>query len=346
MQKEKSKGMYKDKASTIKQMPLIPHNMFTKIAPIYKCALVILFASALSLTSCNQGGKQKVLDTPTSGHIKVGIDDSYRLLMAAQLDLFMHFYKDAKIDTLIDSESNIINLFMKDSIETMVVSRELTKNQMDNLKSKSFNARTTLLAYDAIALVINKNNKHDNLYYDQVRDIFGGKIKTWNQIDPKAGLGALQLVFDRNGSANISYFKDKFKLNDFPSTFSAVKSNEEIIKYVEKNKNAIGILSVNWISDPADSISHNFLTRIKVAGISTIEGSNTGTEEFYQPFQAYIVDGSYPFIRKIFFIDRQSYTGLGAGLSSFIAGEKGQTVILRSGMVPAQAPIRIMELKK
>jgi len=320
--------------------------MLTKISTYTQCALVILIVCALSLTSCNQGGKQKVLDTPTSGHIKVGIDDSYRLLMAAQLDLFMYFYKDSKIDTLIDSESNIIKLFMKDSIETMVVSRQLTKGQMDELQSKSFNARTTLLAHDAIALVLNKDNKHSNLYYDQVRDIFLGKIKTWNQIDPKAGLGALQMVFDRNGSANISYFKDKFKLTDFPSTFSATKSNEEIIKYVEKNKNAIGILSVNWISDPADSISHNFLTRIKVAGISTVEGSNTGSEEFYQPYQAYIVDGSYPFTRQIYFIDRQSYSGLGAGLSSFIAGEKGQTIILRSGMVPAQAPIRIMEFKK
>jgi phosphate transport system substrate-binding protein len=267
-------------------------------------------------------------------------------MMEAQIDLFTHFYKDATVDTLVDAEANIINLFMKDSIQTMIVSRELTPRQMETLHNQSYNARTTLIAHDAVALVLNKNNKHANFYYDQVRDMFLGKITSWKQIDPKSNLGEVRILFDKNGSSNISYFKDKFKLHDFPKTFSATKSNEDIIKYVEKNKNAIGILSVNWISDPADSISHNFLTRIQVAGISSIEGSNTADEEFHQPYQAYIVDQSYPFTRHVYFIDRQTYSGLGTGLSAFIAGEKGQTVILRSGMVPAAAPIRVIELSK
>jgi phosphate transport system substrate-binding protein len=194
---------------------------------------------------------------------------------------------------------------------------------------------------------LNKKNNHTKFFYDQVKDIFLGKITSWGQIDPKvSSLGKLRVLFDKNGSSNISYFQNKFNIKEFPSTFSATKSNAEIISYVEKNPNSIGILSVNWISDPADSISHNFLSRITVAGISSIEGSNTSIEEFHQPYQAYIVDQSYPFTRKIFFIDRQSYTGLGSGLSSFIAGEKGQTVILRSGMVPAAAPVRVVEIKK
>lgn len=306
---------------------------------------MLLVCAGLFTVSCNRT-PSKDIDTPTSGSVKLGVDDSYKLMTDAQIYLFTTIYNNTHVDTLFDSEANIIDLFMKDSIQTMIIGRELTPKQLQKLRDQTFNARTTLIAYDAIAFVLNKKNKLDGFYYDQIKNLFLGKVITWKQIDPKvAGLGKISVLFDKNGSSNISYFEDKFNVKTFPSTFSATKSNADIISYVEKNPNAIGILSVNWISDPADSVSHNFLTRIKVAGVSNIEGSDSG-DEFYQPYQYYIVNQSYPFTRKVYFIDRQTYTGLGTGLSAFIAGEKGQTVILRSGMVPAAAPVRVVEIRK
>jgi phosphate transport system substrate-binding protein len=297
------------------------------------------------ILSCTGGNRQQY-DSPTSGEIRIGVDDSYLLMMAAQLDMFHYFYKNAKVDTLVDAEANIINLFLQDSIEVMVVGRDLTPEQLQNLRDQTYNARSTHIAVDAVAFVLNKQNKHKNFYYDQIRDIFSGKITSWNQIDPKLGLGNLRIIFDKNGSSNINYFKDKFNLQDFPATFNTAISNQDVINYVENNIHAIGIVSVNWISDPADSISHNFLTRVQTAGISGFEGSNKPGEPFYQPYPYYIHDRSYPFTRDVYIIDRQTYSGLGHGLSAFIAGEKGQTIILQSGMVPAALPVRIVQFKQ
>jgi phosphate transport system substrate-binding protein len=309
-------------------------------------ATFILILCSFVIISCGQRRTDKSIDTPTSGKIKVGIDDSYKLMMEAQFDLFTHFYKDASFDTIYDAETNIINMFLKDSIETMVISKQLSKKQMEDLRANLIVPTSTLIAHDAIAFILNKDNKTNHFLYDQIRDIFLGKIKSWNQIGSKSGgLGSLKMIFDKNGSANVRYFKDKFQIKEFPSTFSAAESNEQVISFVEKNKNAIGIISVNWISDPQDSISHNFLQRTQVAGITAFEGS-TSSDTYYKPYQAYIVDQSYPFTREVYFINRQTYNGLGLGLASFIAGEKGQTVILRSGMVPAAAPVRVIELKK
>jgi phosphate transport system substrate-binding protein len=249
---------------------------------VYQLMIVAVFFT--TFFSCMGGGDGKQVDTPTYGHIRIGIDDSYTLMMAAQLDMFHYLYKNATIDTLVDTETNIINLFLKDTIEVMVVGRDLTPEQLQYLRDNSYNARSTRVAVDAVAFVLNSSNKHTNFYFDQIRDMFLGKITSWNQIDPKLGLGDLRILFDRSGSSNVSYFKDKFQLQEFPSTFSAAMSNEEVIKYVENNKHAIGIVSVNWISDTADSISHNFLTRVQTAAISPIEGSNTPGESFYQPY--------------------------------------------------------------
>ena len=121
-------------------------------------------------------------------------------------------------------------------------------------------------------------------------------------------------------------------------------NNEAVINFVEKDRYALGVVSVNWISDKNDTVTVKFLKRVKVAGIST-EGNNDPGTTFYKPYQAYIAEGFYPFIRDVYCINRQPYTGLAYGFSSFIAGPQGQLIILHSGLVPATMPVRIVEIK-
>ena len=191
---------------------------------------------------------------------------------------------------------------------------------------------------------MNNDNPDTSLFFQTVRDIFQGKITSWSQVDKKSKLKDLKVVFDNFKSGNPRYFKERFKIDSFPSTCFAVHSNAEVINYVEKNKNTIGVISVNWISDPADTVSHNFLQRFKVVGIA-LEGDNDPGTKFYRPFPGYIAEGSYPFTRDVFCINRQPYTGLAHGFSSFMAGEKGQFIVLHSGLVPAAMPVRLVEIK-
>ena len=44
-------------------------------------------------------------------------------------------------------------------------------------------------------------------------------------------------------------------------------------------------------------------------------------------------------------INRETFAGLGSGFISFVAGEKGQRIILKSGIVPAAMPIRLIQIK-
>ena len=89
----------------------------------------------------------------------------------------------------------------------------------------------------------------------------------------------------------------------------AVHNNSEVIDFVEKNKGAIGVVSVNWVSDKNDTISHSFLNRIKGVAVSDV-GSSDPNGEFYIPHPAYIAEGTYPFTREVYCINRQVYMGL------------------------------------
>lgn len=302
------------------------------------------FLLVLLLASCGGGSGGKNTDTPTLGQIKVGVEESYRLMIEAEVYTFETFYKYAKIEPVYLNEADVINDFMNDSLQLIVVGRNLSENQVQYLRERQFIPKITKVAVDAVALIVHKDNPDTNFFYQTVKDLFLGKISKWNQINPKSALGSVQVVFDNFKSSNPRYFSEKFKLDSLPPVCFAANSNQEVISYVETHPGAIGVIGVNWISNKADSLSNKFLQQVKVIGIA-LEGENDSRTKFYKPYQAYIAEGSYPFTRDVFCINRQTYTGLAYGFSSFIAGEKGQLIVLHSGLVPAAMPVRIVEIK-
>jgi phosphate transport system substrate-binding protein len=277
--------------------------------------------------------------------MRVAVDESYKLFMESEIYTFESIYKYVKLDTLYGAEAEVFEEFMNDSVQLIFVNRKLTNRENEILTSRQIVPKTTLLAYDAVALIVNSENPEIKIPYDRIQDIFTGKVTTWSQINPSSQLGNISVVFDHYKSGNPRYFKEKFNLDTLPACCYAVQSNQEVINYVERNRSALGVISVNWISDKRDSVSNDFLSRISVVGIST-PGDNDPAASFYRPYQAYIAEGLYPFIREVYCINRQTYHGLAYGLSAFVASDKGQLIILHSGLVPATQPIRIVEIKK
>jgi phosphate transport system substrate-binding protein len=306
--------------------------------------LMVGVAVLALLASCGGSSNNKQTDTPTNGRIRVSIDDSYKLLVDAETQTFSSLYRYAKVELQYKPEADVINDFMNDSVQFIIVNRKLSANQESYLRERQFVPKTLRIAIDAVALIVNNANPDTSLFYQNVKDIFSGKVKTWKQINPKSKLKDIAVVFDNFKSGNPRFFKEKFALDSFPANCFAAQSNEEVITYVEQHPEAIGVIGVNWISDPADSVSHSFLKRFKVAGIA-LEGDNVPGTKFYKPYPGYIAEGSYPFTRDVYSINRQTYIGLAHGYSSFIAGEKGQLIVLHAGLVPAAMPVRLVEIK-
>jgi phosphate transport system substrate-binding protein len=304
----------------------------------------VFFLLILLMAGCMNNANKKPVDTPTSGKIKIAVDESYKSLVDAEIYTFQSLYTLTKIEPAYTNEADVINAFMKDSVPLIIVNRKLTKEEEVRLNAVQSIPRATRIAFDAVAFIVNNDNPDTNLYYDRVADIFYGRINKWKQLDPKSKLDDIKVVFDNYKSGNPRYFREKFNLPNLPSTCFAVENNEAVISYVEKNKNALGVISVNWISDKYDSLTIHFLKKVKVAGISS-QGNNDPGTTFYQPFQAYIAEGFYPFIREVYCINRQPYAGLGYGFTSFIAGPQGQLIVLHTGLVPSTMPVRLVEVK-
>ncbi len=303
------------------------------------------FLAAVAVGCASGTPKKEFEETPTSGKISMGIDESYIPLMDTEIYTFEALYTKAKITPIYKPEAEVIKDLMNDSIRLAVIGRDLTEQEKNYFKQKTTPAYVTPIAVDGLALIVNPANTDTLLTLQRVKDIFSGKDSTWNQVNPNNKAGTINIVFDNNGSANFRYVKEEV-LKGAPMSRNAYaqKSNAEVIEYVNKNKNAIGVISVGWICDKTDSVAKEFLTKVKVVGVSEFE-SPIDNSDYKKPYQAYIYNESYPLRRKVYVVKIGSYNGLGAGFAAHLAGEKGQLIIHKLGMVAAQAPTRLVQMK-
>lgn len=302
-----------------------------------------LFFMAVFFFSCTDGAKDRV-DSTTAGEILIVADEAYEPIVQVQVDTFMDFYKYAKIHVKYLPEAEAFNeLYNNDSVRIAIVSRTLSQSEDSFFLGKRIIPKSLKVASDAIALIVNRENPDTAITYEMLGAILRGDVKTWKQVAGHSN-DSIRIVFDRNGSSNARYLKEKFLAGkNFPPNIYATNSNAAVVDYVNENKNALGVISVNWISDRDDSTAEGFLAKIKVVALSMPDTAGDD-KEFYQPYQAYIALKKYPLIRDVYIINREGRSGLGTGFASFMAGDKGQRLIRMMGLLPATMPVRIIQV--
>src|SRR2546428_10297547 len=96
--------------------------------------LAILFSGLAACNNNNNNAKQP-FDTPTSGSINISVDETFEPLVQAELDVFQATYPNAKIKTQFKPENDAVNDLLKDSVQLIVVPRELSKQEMKTFEA-------------------------------------------------------------------------------------------------------------------------------------------------------------------------------------------------------------------
>ncbi|MFI5150965.1 MAG: PstS family phosphate ABC transporter substrate-binding protein [Bacteroidia bacterium] len=286
----------------------------------------------------------KNTESATTGKLKLGVDESYSLMMDSQIYTFEALYQYAKVMPRYLPEADVIQDLLKDSIQAAVICRDLTDAEKKMFESKQRIVTTTKIATDAIAFIVNPENNDTSLSVDQLKAIFAGADTSWSQLDKNNKFGSIRVLFDNTKSCNARFVSENLlDKKPFPPSCFSVKTNAEVIEYVNKNKNALGVISVSWISDFHDRTSQEFLSKIKVVGLS--ERKEPGSAADYKkPYQAWIYEKTYPLRRDVYYVKTGLAGTLGSGFAAFIAGEKGQLIIHKMGMVAATAPVRAVHI--
>ncbi|MFC6876683.1 PstS family phosphate ABC transporter substrate-binding protein [Flavobacterium myungsuense] len=285
----------------------------------------------LFFVSCNQKSETKnTNETILTGNTTIEVDETLKPIIEDQVQIFESLYK-AKINIAAKSEKEVIQSLLNNTSRIAILSRVLTKEETTFFENKKLIPKTTLFAKDAIALIANKNNKDTLIALQEVIDFVQNK----KQFTIKG------LVFDNPNSSTARYICEKAGIKSLPENgVFSFKTNDEVIKYVSQNNGMIGVVGVNCIFEPMPKMQ-DYIDKINVLEVKDINNAN-----YFSPTQNNIAEGKYPLARDLYIINCQGYSGLGMGFASFIAGDIGQRIVLKSGLVPVTFPSRKLNIRK
>ncbi|MCM1110534.1 MAG: substrate-binding domain-containing protein [Clostridium sp.] len=317
-------------------------------------------AVALSaITSCGGSSDKKgQTSTSTSGIATVVCDATFENIMSQEIDVFEFQYRNANIIPYYADERACIDSLLDFKTKLAVITRPLTAKEEKYLKDNKKTVRQSRIAVDAIALIVNPANPVTVLSKKEIAEILSGKFRKWDEIEvmPK-GFDSIRVVFDHQGSSTVQFMRDSILGGDElgPNCY-AQQSPDGVFQAVARNKNAVGVIGVSWISDDmrnreytreelAAAVERNdvdSLTFDKSIKVLRVRGNDE--VKAYLPYQQYIFDGSYPLYRSIWMINTGAGGTLSHGFYSFVTGFNGQKIIQMTGILPATVRPRMVNV--
>jgi len=286
--------------------------------------LYIMFSLCILATACKTSTTTDQIDTPSEGRIRISVEESFQPFIEQELKVFALSFPKASIEVAYKSEIECFKDLASDSTRMIIVTRGLDKKEQANYKDQLSYAPTFgILAYNAIAVVVNKKTKDSVFSMADLSASLSGKNNK-------------QVVMDGSNLTGIVRFLKDSLLHETPFGKNVVSANgsEEVISYIKDNPNAIGFVGMNWVGDNYDPKQMEDRKSLKMALVECTLCIEKGY--YSQPSQSNISKGHYSLSLPIYYILKENAPGLGTGLLNFMSLERGQLIFQRAFLVPAK----------
>lgn len=292
--------------------------------------------------SCGQKkAKDGRTDTPTSGTIQFVSDESLSPIIDEERTQFEFEFRKAKLKPLYTDEVTGLQMIKDFKTALLFTTRNLKPSEIAYLKSKSNVIPSVFpVGYDGLAFIVNKQNNDTCITVKDIKRILTGKATKWSDIVPGSKRGNIEVVFDNTRSATTNFVVDSVLHGEkFGANIMAAKTSKQVVDYVDKTPNAIGVIGSNWLNDRNDSTNTTFKKNIHVVQISIMDKATEMNS--WKPYQAYLLDGRYPFVRTIYAIVVDPHKALPWSFANYITGPKGQLILFKAGLLPYRGDITI-----
>jgi phosphate transport system substrate-binding protein len=186
--------------------------------------------------------------------------------------------------------------------EVGMSSRNLMKEESDLI--------SVPIIYDAIAVIVHRENPLANITLEQIQKIFAGEIRQWSELGGRDR--AITLVTREEGSGTREAFQSLIMGRKEISLGALVQdSNGAIRQVVADDRNAIGYISLGLVND-----------RVKAVQIDGVA-----------PSVENIKSGTYKIVRPFLFVFRSKPRGAAKEFLDYILSPAGQKLLVQEGLV-------------
>jgi phosphate transport system substrate-binding protein len=285
-------------------------------------------AFLLLLPACVR--KQEDMSGPTIGQMSIIADQTLQYLVEQQEEVFEREYKYTTLDISYQHEMDMMQAFYDDSIDVIITNRNLTAEEYAFFEKRKQFPRATMFATSAIAFIRHRSQADTTITYENL------------VASLKSAEDGTVFVLENSKSGIAGELLRLLDVAQLPSHIFALPTKAAVLEYVATQPKAIGIIDYTDISDSDSAYTKDVLSRYYLMGIS--RPADSVQVGFVQPFQYNLQDRKYPFTRDLHFITKTGKTDVATGFIAFIAGEIGQKIVLKSGLLPKFQAERWIEL--
>ncbi|MFP3874802.1 MAG: phosphate ABC transporter substrate-binding protein [Thiohalophilus sp.] len=171
------------------------------------------------------------------------------------------------------------------------------------------------VAWDALVVVVHKDNPVDNITFDQLKQLYLGKLTNWKELGGQDA--PIELYVRRGKMSGVGRTLRELVFNNFAQDFKA--------KHVVKS------------SGPLESAVEEEINAIAVTGISSAKKRDFKILKLndYEPSYEHIKSGDYVLYRPLYLVTQRSSTD--PKVRDFIryaVSNEGQEIIRQQGTVP------------
>lgn len=280
--------------------------------------------------------------------VKFAADASFEPIVQELSELFNARHPEATMLPLYCNEDSAIRLLVRDSLRMVITTRKLTENEKALIQKAKHNYKQSLFAYDAFALIVNKNNPDTVINMNEIKGIISGKITDWSQLEVTHKSGPLYMLFDHSGSSTVRFMKDSLNGGKpLSGNIYAEDNYNDVIKKVQEREDVIGVVSTDWlrVSKGDTCTLENFRdldVRVMLVGFYGLtDPLGLDARDWQRPYQYYIATGEYPLFRGVYAICTDSRPKSTTSMFYFFLKGDGQRVICNSSQLLPRNQVQV-----
>ena len=212
-----------------------------------------------------------------------------------------------------------IAALMENTTDIAMASRRIKFGEKMKFAEAGLEAREVIVAYDALAVVVNPSNPVTQLTREQLEDIFRGKITNWKEV---GGEDRKIVVYSREtSSGTYEFFKESVLDNkNYMSSILSMPATGAIIQSVKQTKGAIGYIGLAYLN----------------RYVKPLAVSYDGGKHYAVPSVETAADGSYPIVRPLYYYYDAAKEQTVSSFISYALSPEGQKSVLEQGFVPVR----------
>ena len=283
-----------------------------------KSVIALLLISAVNLVGCGND-KNESSETKKIQKMSITLKGSDTVLPLAQKEAEEYMKNDSTASiTVVGGGSGVgVAALAEGTTDIAMASRDLKTDEKLKFSENKKEIEQITIAYDALSVVVNPENKVSQLTREQIEKIYTGEITNWKDV---GGANEKIVAYSRESSSGTFEFFKEHVMNkkNYATTTLMMPATGAIVQSVAQTKGAIGYIGFAYENKEVKSLA-----------VSYDQGKT-----YVMPSVEAAKDKTYPISRPLYYMFDKVNASKVKSYIDFALSEQGQKIVLEIGYIP------------